>query len=141
MKDLLKNIVPGDRIKFIDEKPLYTVIAQNNRFVICTRPYNVMRTCIYSIIDKWKGIRGTENLVFGLGFYTLSECQDALLRLNSKETEVSHRNFITTNIEKVITCNDYELWKINKLKNDLKHLIAERKRSKKEDRKYRRKIK
>lgn len=141
MQDLLKNIVPGDKIKFIEEKPLYTVIARNNRFIICTRPYNVMRTGIYSIIDRRKGIRGTENLVFDLGFYTLSECQDALLRLNSKETEVSHRNFITTNIEKVIACNDYSLWKINKLKNDLKHLIAERKRSKKEYRKYANRIK
>lgn len=89
----------GDKIRFAEEKTRYTVKACDDRFLICTKPYNPGRTVIYTIVDFVRGIRGTENLVFCEGFETDEQCAEALVRLQKAETEVSHRNHIPLNIK------------------------------------------
>jgi hypothetical protein len=89
----------GNKIKFKEEKHLYTVRACNDLFVICTKPFNIKHTVLYTIIDVKKNIRGTENLIFGLGAETDEECGEMLDRLtngdeNGLKTEISHRNCI-----------------------------------------------
>lgn len=82
----------GDKIQFDGERNAYTVRACDSRFLICTKPFNLQRTVFYTIVDLQERIRGTENLVFGMGFETDEDCQEALQRIQSGETEISHRN-------------------------------------------------
>lgn len=92
----------GSKIKFIEEKQKYVVRCCNDRFVICTKPFNPKHTVIYTIIDLQEQIRGTENLIFCMGFEDDKDCQEALNRLIKGESEVSHRNIIPLQIESVI---------------------------------------
>lgn len=89
----------GDRIKFAEEKQKYTIQSRNERYLICTKPFNPKHTVLYTIVDLQKGIRGTENLIFGMGAETKEDCDAMLKRLDSGETEISHRNHIQLFIE------------------------------------------
>jgi len=86
------------RLWFDDEKKPYKVKAANERYAVCTKPFNLHHTVIYTIIDIFNGIRGTEDLVFCAGFETTTLCEEALLRLISGESEISRRNNIPLNI-------------------------------------------
>ena len=90
----------NDKIKFIEEKQSYTIQACNDRYLICTKPFNLRHTVRYTIVDLQETIRETENLVFGLGAETKEECEEMLDRLSSNKTEISHRNYIPLNIDK-----------------------------------------
>lgn len=93
----------GTKIKFREEKLRYTVQAANERYAVCTKPFNAKRTVLYTIIDVNENVRGTENLIFGMGAETRKQCEEMLARLTDPEspTEVSHRNRITLRIEVV----------------------------------------
>lgn len=93
----------GDRIWFSGEKQGYTVKACNDRYIICTKPFNLRKTVLYTIIDLDENIRGTENLIFCMGFKTNEKCSEALERLISGQSEVSHRNRVQLNITKIIS--------------------------------------
>ena len=82
----------GAKIRFFGEKRPYTIRAANRRFAVCTKPFNLKRTVLYTVIDIEQGVRGTENLVFGFGAETDQQCEEMLARLAAGETEVSHRN-------------------------------------------------
>ena len=84
----------GDKIYFEEEKRPYKIRAMDDRFLICTKPYNLKHTVIYTIVDLKLKIRGTENLVFSMGFETDKLCNEALKRLQKGETEISRRNWI-----------------------------------------------
>jgi hypothetical protein len=71
----------GQKIYFKEEKKPYTVKACDSRYVVCTKPFNLKKTVFYTILDTFKNMRGTENLIFYMGFETTEECNDALLRL------------------------------------------------------------
>lgn len=88
----------GNKIYFQEEKKPYTVRACNDRYLICTKPFNILHTVQYTIVDLIENIRGTENLIFGASYETDEECNEAILRLNSGETEISYRNRIDLNI-------------------------------------------
>lgn len=87
------------KIKFLEEKQAYTIQSQNERYLICTKPFNLKKTVLYTIVDLKEEIRGTENLVFGMGFETKEDCDEALYRLVNNESEISRRNRINLNIE------------------------------------------
>jgi len=90
----------GDKIKFEEEKQAYTIQACNDRFLVCTKPFNLMHTVLYTVVDLDRNIRGTENLIFGMGAETKEQCEEMLERLSIGESEVSHRNYIELKIEK-----------------------------------------
>lgn len=96
----------GTKIKFLEEKQKYTVMASNVAFAICTKPMNALKTVLYTVIDWNEQIRGTENLIFGFGAETKKECDEMLNRLTDGESEVSYRNRIRLNIEKIILKKD-----------------------------------
>ena len=106
MKEYLKVDVPGlkipifSKIKFTEEKQKYTVMASNACFLICTKPFNPKKTVLYTIVDRKEKIRGTENLIFGMGAETKKDCDEMLERLIDGESEVSYRNRIKLDIEK-----------------------------------------
>jgi len=87
-----KDMKKGGRVQFFEEKTPYKVRAVGERYAVCTRPFNLQRTVIYSVIDFKMNIRGTENLVFGMGAETDEQCEEMLQRLESGESEISHRN-------------------------------------------------
>ena len=94
-------MVVGESVLFAEEKRPYRVQACNERFAICTKPFNLKKTVLYTIIDFRKQIRGTENLVFCMGFETQHLCEEALERLVDSESSLSHRNCIPLKITRV----------------------------------------
>lgn len=91
----------GYRVFFTEEKHPYTIRACNDRYAICTKPFNLKKTVLYTIIDFNEGIRGTEDLIFCAGFESDEDCFEALVRLSNGVSEVSHRNRVPLSIEKI----------------------------------------
>ena len=89
----------GDKIKFEEEKQRYTIRAMSDRYAICTKPMNALKTVLYTIVDFKEKIRGPENLVFGFGAETDKQCEEMLERLEKGETEISHRNRINLTLK------------------------------------------
>lgn len=89
----------GDKVYLPNEKRPYTVQARNDRYIICTKPYNPKRTVMYFIIDLVRKVRGTDNLVFSYGYETKEQCEKNLERLEKEEMEVSYRNVVPLDIE------------------------------------------
>ena len=94
----------GQKVFFAKEKRPYTVQACDERFAICTKPFNLKQTVLYTIIDPERQVRGTENLIFCMGFETTNDCQEALGRLQSGESEVSYRNWCHLDVVRVENC-------------------------------------
>lgn len=95
-----RKIPVGAKIWFDNEKQGYTVRASNAAFCICTKPFNAQKTVLYCIIDWEQGIRGPENILFGVGAETDEQCQDMLERVTQGESEVSGRYYRKTAIVK-----------------------------------------
>lgn len=97
----------GDKIWFKGEKLGYTVQARSDNFLVCTKPLNPARTVLYCIVDLNQRIRGPENLVFGAGFETRDQCEEAIRRLTRPRegdewpTEVSHRRRVELEITRL----------------------------------------
>lgn len=87
-----------DKIKFVEYKKYWTVQACNKQFLICTQPFNLKHTVLYTIVDLVNNIRGTENLVFCMGFETKEQCEEALQRLQKGISEISFRNRVPLRI-------------------------------------------
>jgi co-chaperonin GroES (HSP10) len=92
----------GSKIKFKGEKQAYKVIASSSRYAVCNKPFNVKKTTLYTVIDWREKVRGTENLVFGMGAETPKDCQEMLDRLENGETQVSFRNRVPLKIESIV---------------------------------------
>lgn len=92
----------GARIWFAEETRPYRVRARSDRFLVCTKPYNVKHTVLYTIIDCVENIRGAENMVLGLGQETDEQCEATLQRLMAGESAVSHRNRIPLRISRMV---------------------------------------
>jgi hypothetical protein len=94
---MTQELKVGSRVWFEGEKRPYNVRARNNRYIICTKPYNPQRTVLYTIMDLEEGVRGPENLIFGMGAQTDQECEEMLERLEDA-SKVSRRNRVQINI-------------------------------------------
>lgn len=90
----------GTKIKFYKEKQAYTVQASNRFYSVCTKPFNPKKTVLYTIIDWYNQVRGTENLIFGMGAETKQDCEEMLQRLTDGESDISQRNWCDLDIEK-----------------------------------------
>lgn len=91
----------GTKIKFAEEKQVYTVRASNIMFAVCNKPMNVHKTMLYTVINWFENIRGIENLIFGMGAETPKQCREMLKRLTNGISEVSYRNRIPLVIERL----------------------------------------
>lgn len=100
---MLETVKVGDRIKFLEEKQSYKVVARNWRFLICIKPFNARKTYLYSIVDVEQEMRGADYWILGRFDYEDSEDQEqALKELMSGETQLSRRRSIPLKVEKVI---------------------------------------
>ena len=89
----------GQKVKFAAEKQRYTIQACNERFAVCTKPFNARKTVLYTVVDFAQNVRGTENLIFGAGAESREDCEQMLERLSAGESQISHRNRIPLDIE------------------------------------------
>jgi len=97
-----KDINVETKIRFGADKQFYKVKACNNRFAICTRPYNPKHTVYYTIIDLAMLIRGTNNLIFNSYDYTDQKDIDLCLKeLMKGKVEISHRNNVQLDISEI----------------------------------------
>lgn len=95
-----RNLKIGDKIKFINEKQKYTIKAKSDRYIICTKPFNLKKTVLYTIVDLERLVRGTNNMIFNPYDYAKREnIQECLKDLESEITEVSHRNCVKLDVE------------------------------------------
>ena len=98
--ELEGGLCVGDKIWFKGEKRPYTIIASNDRYLICTKPFVAIKTVIYTIVDLSKNIRGTENTIFEMGMETEEYCNNALKRLTVGDSQISHRNRVALEVTK-----------------------------------------
>lgn len=89
-----KDLKPGDPVFVPDEIRPYRVKCRNERFIICTKPFNPKKTVKYFIIDIERGIRGPDNMVFCFGYETKEQCEERLEELQSGLIEVSTRHCV-----------------------------------------------
>ena len=99
--DLGTKLSLGAKAKFAAEKRRYTVRVAGPRFVVLTKPMAALHTVLYTVVDLQEGVRGTEGVVFCEGAETDEQCAEMLGRLESGETEISHRNRVPLDIETV----------------------------------------
>lgn len=95
-----RKLPVGSKVWFRSQKQGYTVRASNVAFSVCTKPFNAQKTVLYTIIDWESGVRGVENLIFGMGAETDKECTEMLKRLTNGESAVSGRNYCDLDIVK-----------------------------------------
>lgn len=81
----------GDRIRFAEERGPYRVKTRSDRYLICTKPFNLKRTVIYCIVDFEQQIRGPDNMVFGRGYETDDDVAARFAELMSGKIQISHR--------------------------------------------------
>lgn len=101
--DTLQDAKIGDRIWFRRDKRPYRVRARNERYLICTKPFNARKTVIYTIVDLVENVRGPDNLIFCFGYETEEDIAENMQRLAAGEMEVSHRRRIALDFERRAT--------------------------------------
>jgi len=94
----ISSLKVGDKVFVPDEKRPYRVKCWDDRFIICTKPFNPMRTVRYFIIDLDRQVRGPDNVVFCSGYETQEQCEERLKELQSGYIEVSYRRSIPLDI-------------------------------------------
>ena len=83
----------GDSVWFSTSKKSFKVRECNDRFAICTQPFNLRpKTVLYTIIDFDRDVRGEDNLIFSVyDYYSDEDCKQAMEDLISGEIEVSYK--------------------------------------------------
>ena len=83
----------GDSVWFSTSKKSFKVRECNDRFAICTQPFNLRpKTVVYTIIDFDRDVRGEDNLIFTVyDYYSDEDCKQAMEDLMSGEIEVSYK--------------------------------------------------
>lgn len=83
----------GDSVWFSTSKKSFKVRECNDRFAICTQPFNLRpKTVLYTIIDFDRDVRGEDNLIFTVyDYYSDEDCKQAMEDLMSGEIEVSYK--------------------------------------------------
>ena len=89
----------GDKVFIPDQKKPYQVRARDDRYIICTKLFNLKHTVLYFIIDLKYKRRGPDNMIFCSGYETDEDCTERLKELQNGEIEVSLRRGIRLDIE------------------------------------------
>ena len=89
----------GDKVYIPTEKRPYTVKARDDRYIICTKPFNARHTVLYFIIDLVNKWRAPDNMIFCSGYETDEDCIDRLKELQDGTIELSRRRGIPLDID------------------------------------------
>lgn len=90
-----------DRVWFSSNKKSFKVRECNDRFAICTQPFNLQpKTVLYTIIDFDRNVRGEDNLIFTVyDYYSDEDCKQAMEDLIGGEIEVSYKTNKNTKLD------------------------------------------
>jgi hypothetical protein len=89
----------GDKVYIPNQKKPYRVKARDDRYIICTKPFNPKKTVLYFIVDlkyKW---RAPDNMIFCSGYETDEDCKERLEELQDGTIELSRRRGIPLDID------------------------------------------
>lgn len=89
----------GDKIYIPNEKKPYTVKARDERYIICTKPFNPKRTVLYFIIDLKEKWRAPDDRLFCSGYETDEQCLERLRELQSGKIGLSLRRGVLLDID------------------------------------------
>lgn len=89
----------GDKVYVPNEKKPYRVRARDDRYIICTKPFNLQHTVLYFIIDLVDKWRAPDNMIFCFGYETDEHCQKRLRELQNGKIELSRRRGISLDID------------------------------------------
>lgn len=107
----------GERIWFAEERRPYVVRACDDRYLVCTKPFNIHHTVLYTIVDLHEGIRGADNYWKWGGHYDYQkalDCWQCLDDLYSGEVEISRRNVTKLSIVRIEPVKKFSMKKINR---------------------------
>lgn len=90
----LANLYPGDGVYLLEESRPYRVQCRDERYIICTKPFNLKHTVEYFIIDLERQVRGPDDRVFCSGYETREQCEERLKELQAGQIEVSYRRSV-----------------------------------------------
>lgn len=95
------NYSVGEKIKFKSEKKPYRVMACDNRYIVCVKPFNLKHTYLYTIVDLLENERGPENLLFGHDYdlFEAEDCELLLKDFQSGKLALSPRRSIPLDLE------------------------------------------
>ncbi len=93
------KVIVGDKVYIPQHKRPFTVRARDERYIICTKPFNAQHTVIYFIVDLVEKRRGPDNMVFCSGYETDDDCKERLRELQNGDIEVSYRRGIALDID------------------------------------------
>lgn len=93
------KVAIGDKVYIPTDKRPYTVKARDDRYIICTKPFNLKHTVFYFIIDLVEKWRAPDNMVFCFGYETDEECSERLKDLQTGRIELSRRRGIPLDID------------------------------------------
>ena len=89
----------GDKVYIPEHKRPFRVKARDDRYIICTKPFNAQHTVIYFIVDLVDKWRAPDNMVFCSGYETDEQCQERLKELQDGKIELSVRRGIPLDID------------------------------------------
>ena len=84
----------GDPVFIPNEVNPYRVKCRDERYIICTKPFNLKHTVMYFIIDLERKLRGPDDRVFCMGYETQEQCDERLKELQTGQIEVSWRRSV-----------------------------------------------
>ena len=114
----LESAAVGDRIRFAGDRMFFTIQARDARFIVCTRPFALKKTVLYTVVDLVEQVRGADNH-YSLGYETREDCERALRKFSasvrwarmverrepgvrcSPVVEVSHRNRVPLEVDRI----------------------------------------
>ena len=89
----------GDKVYIPNQSRPYKVRTRDERYIICTKPFNPRKTVLYFIVDLQNKRRAPDNMIFCSGYETDEDCQDRLHELEDGKIELSWRQGIDLDIE------------------------------------------
>ena len=89
----------GDKVYIPDQKRPYKVRARDERYIICTKPFNPQNTVLYFIIDLVDKWRAPDNMIFCHGYESDEDCMKRLKELQDGIIELSVRRGIPLDID------------------------------------------
>ena len=89
----------GDKIYIPGNKKPWKVRCRDDRYIICTQPYNPRHTVLYFIIDTEEKWRAPDDRVFCFGYETDEDCNDRLTELQNGEIFLSKRRGVPLDVD------------------------------------------
>lgn len=89
----------GDKVYIPNQKRPFRVKARDDRYIICTKPFNPKHTVIYFIVDLVKRWRAPDDRLFCSGYETDEQCQKRLQELQNGKIGLSIRRGMPLDID------------------------------------------